>query len=78
MFFKQQSPIIAYKTKTIKDNKYSFKVIVKPMNEEKKYTQEEWEQIRRKQHIKDTSKGVVRGLFKCYCYLGLISVMFVL
>lgn len=47
------------------------------MNEEKKYTQEEWEQIRRKQHIKGTSKGVVRGLFKCYCYLGLISVIFV-
>ncbi len=46
------------------------------MNEEKKYTQEEWEQIKRKERVKDTSKGVVRGFFKCYCYIVLISVIF--
>ena len=43
--------------------------------EEKKYTQDEWEQIRRKQNVTDTSKGVVRGLFKCYCYIALFSVI---
>ena len=46
------------------------------INEEKKYTQAEWEQIKRKEHVKDTSKGVVRGIFKCYCYIVLISVVF--
>ena len=43
------------------------------MNEEKKYIQEEWEQIRRREGVKDTSKGVVRGFFKSYCYIILIS-----
>lgn len=46
------------------------------MNEEKKYTQAEWEQINRKERVKDTSKGVVRGIFKCSCYIVLISVVF--